>query len=667
MVNCIPNVDKGISSPTQNIPKKTTVEKIKDGAFIIADETATALTSLSKIPDPYGAHVAAGLVATFLQQVVLAEANRKQLAALARRVETVVPFLQRINQTRSQQNVKATLTIFNEVIKECIKQAQKFGKKNFAIKILQAGTDQEKFLDLNKRLNEAIGQLDFGLSIEANVMLEQNMKDSLADKKEIIANVGEVLDQQKLALESNQQLQNQQQEFILAQKERNAILAAQLQSMHAMLAEKLSLQSQEKHEFLKLGYTKLQEDKQFSTINIDPGPPKPPIDDKLLIPLHEITIQQKIATGSFGSIYQGIWCKIPVVVKKASSAMTQKEDYEKFIREVNIMAQLRNPYITQLFGACLEPQCCLIMEYMEKGSLEKLLEKKTFHVEEQRSFAVDIAKGLLYLHTRDVKHRDLRTANILVNAQNLAKLTEFRLSKTEDQDVKTIKERSLAIQWMAPETLSQGIFSQESDVYSYGMVLWSISTGKKPFANLSNIEISNKVFNGESEKIDQETHPAFQPIIEQCWNKSPMDRPGLSEMIDDLENIEFKKQPTPDELFAQAQAYEQQKDFVSAAKAYHLAAEVGFPKAGTYLANLYLTGQGVNQDKKEASIWLLHSAKLGHNRAQYNLAAMLERGDGIPQNLEEALHWYQEAAKQNTGDAAKKVQDLQKKLNNTRI
>ncbi len=662
------------------LPKKSTSKKIRETAFVVADTTISILKLIEEIDDPYGASKAATVVRILLETVVLARANAKQLSWLAQRVAAVTPILQRISEApKSKLNVNAAMSLFTTVVTACNGQATKYAQKNFALKLIQTGTNKEKFAELNIKLTDAISALTLALGAEATVLLEQQGTKSLLtetneqvlkeiqeeDKQDIINNKADILNEVKATLEQEQnskydKLKNQKQDTILSEQERAQVLGSQMQSAIATLAENLNFNSIEKNKFFKAEYTTLQQEKRFQEINIDPGQPKPPIDRRLLIPLHEINVQQKIATGDFGLIYKGTWCEVPVVVKKVCGPMSKKEDQEQFIREVNIMAQLRNPHITQLYGACMEPESCLVMEYMENGSLDKLLERKTLSYEEQRNLAMDIAKGLLYLHSRDVIHRDLKTANILINAQGQAKLTDFGLSKTADQKVKTIAERSEAIQWMAPETLGQDVFSVETDIYSYGMVLWSICTGKKPFANFSEIEITQKILKGECEKLDTDMPSELQSLIHKCWSKSPLDRPSLLDILEVLKSMNDKKELSAAELCDQGQAYEKNKQFDKAESSYRLAADKGFFRAQTNLGTLYLNGTGVKQDKKEAYYWLLQSAKQNHARAQYNVARMLEKGDGVEKSLPEAFYWYQEASKQGIAEATKKVQELQK-------
>ncbi len=646
-------------TPVQPAKQNDNLKKIRQGAVFVANGTIEVLKVIEQVQDPYGASKVATVVRVFLEIAIQVRENSKQLSYISERVEGVTDILQRINAApEGKLHVTASLNLFTKVVSECTNVAKEYRAQNIVIRMGMYGANKAKFTDLNTKLSESIHGLTLALSTETVVMLEKQVKitdeEGLKkaqeeEKQEIIRNESKIFEQIKQYLEKHQNTENtngsnsEKQENKLSDQDCQDVVELQLKSVMARLAEKLELQPSEKTKFLKTEYH-----------------PKPPVDSKLLISLYDIEIRQKIAQGSFGTIYQGFWCAIPVVVKKVSGQYPDKRDFEQFVREVNIMSQLRNPYITTFYGACLEPNLCIVMEYMEQGSLDKLLQQKTLSYEKQIGLALDIAKGLLYLHNREVLHRDLKTANILVNAQGQAKLSDFGLSKTADQDVKTAHAQSNAIQWMAPETLKEGTFSEKSDIYSYGMVLWSIATGKAPFANLSDMEISRKVFNGEQEKMGTDVPTDFKSIIEQCWSQSPTDRPGLLDIIESLKKINTKIEPSPDELFAQGLSFEQQKDFISAAKYYRLAADKGVNRAFANLGTFYLFGHGVTADKKVAYGLFLQAAQGGHGRSQYNVATMLEKGDGVTQNLQEALHWYREAKKQNVGDAAKKVEALQK-------
>jgi serine/threonine protein kinase len=190
------------------------------------------------------------------------------------------------------------------------------------------------------------------------------------------------------------------------------------------------------------------------------------------------------------------------VIKSIEGAFSE-DDKAHFIREVQIMSQCRDKHITQFYGASLEPgRACLLMEHMERGSLYQVLEKPV-PLPLQKQMALEIARGLQYLHTRGILHRDLKSANVLVNADNHAKLSDFGLSKTRATSVKTAKQKSEAIQWLPPECFTRGgVYTAQSDIYSYGVILWELVTGKRPYAGISDAEIPKRTLQGKRDTLD---------------------------------------------------------------------------------------------------------------------------------------------------------------------
>ncbi len=645
------------TTPNTNAPpKKTLAKQARQVGFTIAEGTIVVLKLVEQVNDPYGASKVATVVRIFLETVVLARANAKQLGYLSQRVAAVTPVLKRISDTKDTKlQVEAALTFFSNVVNDCTAQAKKYTQKNYVIKLLQTGANQEKFATLNVQLTDAIGGLTLALGTEATVMLEKQgaklsaemheqelKKAQEEDKKEIVENEAKISKQVKKALEQKQPATNTNNfnNQNLTNQDRNDVLDLQVQSAMVTLAGKLTLNPTQKKHFLKAEYES-----------------KPTIDPRLLILFHDIKIQQKIAQGSFGSIYQGVWCEIPVVVKKCGQ-YRKKEDYEQFVREVQIMSQLRNPYITQFWGACLEPEACIVMEHMEQGSLDKLLQTRTFTHEKQKSLASDIAKGLLYLHIKEVLHRDLKTANVLVNAQDVAKITDFGLSKTTDQQVRSALEMSDAIQWMAPEffTSMRASYSAASDIYSYGIVLWSLCTNKKPYENLPEEEIIQKIRQGIHDKIKDDTPMEFQNIIKACWSQTPTDRPELADIIDTLKTMKIEKHVSPDEHYEQGREFLRNNNSASAENSFLLASKQGHIASKTKLGTMCL-----QSGKKEQAYQLLLEAAEAHDKtAQFNLARMLEKGDGVTKNLTQALRWYKTAQQQGVSEATAKIEQLEK-------
>jgi serine/threonine protein kinase len=159
---------------------------------------------------------------------------------------------------------------------------------------------------------------------------------------------------------------------------------------------------------------------------------------------------------------------------------------------MKIMARLRNPHITQLYGACLEPKACLVREYAANKSLDHYLAANSISLIKKITIGAGIAKGLHHLHESEVLHRDLKPGNVLIDEHGVPKLTDFGLSKTLDRSIGTINDRTDAIAWMAPEAIgAKSIHTTKSEVYSFGLVLWCLMTEQQPFADQLLLEPAN--------------------------------------------------------------------------------------------------------------------------------------------------------------------------------
>jgi serine/threonine protein kinase len=284
---------------------------------------------------------------------------------------------------------------------------------------------------------------------------------------------------------------------------------------------------------------------------------------------------------------------------------------------------------------------------MELGSLYELLEKCTLTPEQQINIALNIARGLLYLHVNGVIHRDLRSKNVLVNASYQAKLTDFGLAKIFSDSIKSIKYQAPPMEWSAPECAETG-HSKETDIYSFGMILWEIVTNKKPFSNFQgqsrDIEIYKHVLSGKREAIPSTVPKFYVELIQACWKTNPKERPSLRKIVLELEAYKHQLE-LADKMYQKGIAFAANGKLAEAYTEYQNAVQLGSFKANTNIGLFYLQGlAGLKQDKKEAYNRFLLAANSGHTRAMNNLGIMLSSGDGIPKDDEGALEWFNRSA-----------------------
>jgi serine/threonine protein kinase len=682
------------SNPTQPASaalaaKEARAQAVKQAAKRAGDIAIkiTGLTLQAIQADPTGiANAVTVVVQALFDQINLAQGNKAQLARISERVKVILPFIDRLHAAKKVEvKIAQALLDFVQTLQDCQKQAQLYAGQNWFKRLIKAGADNERFLDLLERLNTSIAQLDLGLGVEQAVMLEQHQEDMARDQEAIMNQMSEILRLEEESLAEVKQVKSGQDQLIMKQDEMKEVMAAQLESIPLKLAQQLSLQGKKRDEFLAEQLKLLHA--RFSSVDLKPQVAKPPIKRHLSIPFHEVKIEKILKKGSFGTVYQGTWCGITVAVKKIGRFLAEK-DYKQFVHEVTIMSKLRHPHITQLYGACVEPEACLIMECMTQGSLEDVIEKNTLDLHTKLRIALDIAKGLTYLHDRGVFHRDLNPGNILLDDHFTAKLADFGLSKDLNPKVATVgsiyqeaRGGSTHLQWIAPELMGRGAtYTESSDMYAYGMVLWRLLTGKTPFAQIPIEKLAAHIRAGGHETLPTNVPAELNQIMTRCWSFAPSGRPEASVLVEELIALieQYPAQPSqgisgsslspgkarlsifsPEESCNEGQAHEQAKRFDKAYACYLQSAQAGYMRAQTNVGTLLLQGLGCAENKAQAFDWFMKSAHQGHLRAQFNVATMLERGDGVKKDLQQALHWYKQAAHQGNEKAQAKVKELE--------
>ncbi|EOA14838.1 hypothetical protein CARUB_v10028148mg [Capsella rubella] len=196
---------------------------------------------------------------------------------------------------------------------------------------------------------------------------------------------------------------------------------------------------------------------------------------------------RKLGEGGFGAVYEGNMKKINtmVAVKKLSSG--SRQGVNEFLNEVKIISKLRHRNLVQLIGWCNEKnEFLLIYELVSNGSLNSHLFGKRPHIlpwDIRYKIALGLASALLYLHEewdQCVLHRDIKASNIMLDSDFNVKLGDFGLARLVNHDSGSHR-TGLAgtFGYMAPEYVMKGSASKESDMYSFGIVLLEIVTGRK--------------------------------------------------------------------------------------------------------------------------------------------------------------------------------------------
>ena len=278
---------------------------------------------------------------------------------------------------------------------------------------------------------------------------------------------------------------------------------------------------------------------ESSKIFIQTIPPTGPLQQ---IAWSTVTVGALVGQGGYGDVYQGEWQGVNVAIKQLHLKTLSTSLLTDFEQEAKIMAQCQFPHIVRLYGVCLqEGHTAMVMEYLSKGSLYHVLhdDKETLPWNPIRwSIALDIGKGLMYLHNQKIIHRDLKSLNVLLDSQYQAKISDFGLSKIklESSSISTKIHKGMGTtRWRAPELFKRKASPNEaSDMYSYGMTLWEIASRQLPFADAQDdVTVMGFIKDGEKEEIPQDCPKEYSDLVQQCWDL-PDKRPSARTLVSAL-------------------------------------------------------------------------------------------------------------------------------------
>ena len=282
-----------------------------------------------------------------------------------------------------------------------------------------------------------------------------------------------------------------------------------------------------------------------------------------------LRIENKIGEGNFGIVYKarapelkrGDW-KIGInefVAVKMLKADAEYEMMSDFQKEVDTVVNIEHENVIRLLGICTEQldRICMIFEYVELGALRELLQKSNprnpdfyqmgsneaiIKPSQFLSICIQLARGLDYLSKKKFVHRDIATRNCLVDSQFVCKIADFGLSRdVYGSDYYKVggKSACLPVRWMPPESLLYGRFTVKSDVWSYGVLMWEVFTfATQPYFGASNQEVIDNIRRLVLLECPSLCTQDVYDIMLECWEKMPIKRPQIGEILQSLERLE---------------------------------------------------------------------------------------------------------------------------------
>ncbi|KZV54585.1 mitogen-activated protein kinase kinase kinase YODA-like [Dorcoceras hygrometricum] len=252
-----------------------------------------------------------------------------------------------------------------------------------------------------------------------------------------------------------------------------------------------------------------------------------------------------IGRGTYGSVYVATHCETGATCAmkeveiipddpKCAECVRQLEQEIRFLRE------LKHPNIVQYYGCeTIDDRLCIYLEYVHPGSINKYVGEHSGAMTESivRNFTRHILSGLAYLHATKTIHRDIKGANLLVDASGVVKLADFGLAKhlTGRQIELSLKGTP---HWMAPEVLQAVMRKDANPEVAYGVDIWSVGctviemlTGKPPWSEHSGVQAMFNVLN-RTPPIPETLSAEGKDFLQRCFQRKPEDRPSAVQLLD---------------------------------------------------------------------------------------------------------------------------------------
>ncbi|XP_041999561.1 serine/threonine-protein kinase STY46-like isoform X2 [Salvia splendens] len=253
-----------------------------------------------------------------------------------------------------------------------------------------------------------------------------------------------------------------------------------------------------------------------------------------------LKFESKIASGSYGDLYRGTYRSQDVAIKILKAERLNSELQKEFAQEVYILRKIRHKNVVQFIGACTRPpHLCIVTEFMSGGSVYEFLHKQSgsFKLPGLLKVAINVSMGMKFLHQNNIIHRDLKSANLLMDENKVVKVGDFGVARVKAQTGVMTAETG-TYRWMAPEVIEHKPYDHKADVFSFGVVVWELLTGKLPYEYLTPLQAAVAVVQrGLRPTIPTHTNAKLAELLERCWQRDPALRPDFSDITQILQNF----------------------------------------------------------------------------------------------------------------------------------
>jgi tetratricopeptide (TPR) repeat protein/predicted Ser/Thr protein kinase len=273
-------------------------------------------------------------------------------------------------------------------------------------------------------------------------------------------------------------------------------------------------------------------------------------------------IESKLGEGGMGTVWLALDTRLgrQNAIKFLSDDLADAEARRRFQREAQMASALNHPHIVTVYDIGeFEGRQYLVTEYVDGGTLKDWIKVRRRTPNEVVELLTGVADGLAAAHQAGILHRDIKPMNILVARNGYAKLADFGLAKlaengTIDLAAKLPEGRTRpglilgTISYMSPEQASGQPLDSRSDIFSFGVVLYEMLSGERPFGGQTDLEVLKTIIHGELPPLSEEVPEAYRNVVEKALEKSPAERyQSMREMVVDLRRGQRSSAPGVEE------------------------------------------------------------------------------------------------------------------------
>ena len=244
---------------------------------------------------------------------------------------------------------------------------------------------------------------------------------------------------------------------------------------------------------------------------------------------------RKLGTGRFGDVWEGcVWDEtIPVAVKTLKPGTISPI---KFLQEAAPMKKLRHMHLVPLYAICRKQELIYIVcELMKHGNLRDYIRgeaRPSIKLPQLVDISAQVAAGMAYLEEKNYSHGNLTARNVLVGERFICKVGDFGLSRVISDGT------MYPIKWTAPEAAVHRRFTNKSDVWSYGIVLYEVVTyGRFPYLELTNAQVLEKIQKGYRMSKPENCPENLYAVMRECWKEDPSTRPSFHTLKKQMEEF----------------------------------------------------------------------------------------------------------------------------------